>query len=137
MSPSDRRSVVVERDLAFPVAQVWEALTQPELIKDWLMPNDFRPEVDHAFSFSAEWGEVECRVTVVEPMRRLAYTWAAFDVDTIVTWTLTPSDVGTLLRMEQAGFRADQKQAIGGATGGWRRFLDNLERTLAKGGGRE
>ncbi len=137
MAPSDRRSVVVERELAFPVAQVWEALTQPELIKDWLMPNDFRPEVDHAFSFSAEWGDVDCRVTVVEPMRRLSYSWSAFDVDTVVTWTLTPTAKGTHLRMDQTGFREDQKQAIGGAKGGWRRFLDNLERTLAKEGARE
>lgn len=126
--------MIVERGLAFPVAQVWEALTRSDLIEDWLMPNDFRPEVGHVFRFSAAWGDVDCRVTVVEPMRRLAYTWTAFDVDTVVTWTLTATEKGTRLRMEQAGFRADHKDAIGGAKGGWRRFLDDLERTLAKEG---
>ena len=133
----DTRSVVVERDLAFPVEQVWEALTRPDLMKDWLMPNDFRPEVGHAFTFAAEWGDVKCLVTVVEPMRRLAYCWSAFDVETVVTWTLMPTDTGTRLRMEQSGFQVDQKHAIGGAKGGWRRFLDSLERSLAEEGAAE
>ncbi len=135
MATSNTRSVVVEREFAFPLAQVWAALTRPELIHDWLMPNDFRLDVGHAFNFSAEWGEVDCRVTVVEPMRRLSYSWSAFDVDTVVTWTLTPTEKGTHLCMEQSGFSTDQKQAVGGATGGWRRFLDNLERTLGEEGG--
>lgn len=50
----------------------------------------------------------------------------------MVTFTLTPTDAGTHLRMEQAGFRADQRQAFGGAGAGWRQFFDNLEQTLAQ-----
>jgi uncharacterized protein YndB with AHSA1/START domain len=33
-------------------------------------------------------------------------------LESIVTWTLTPTRTGTHLRMEQAGFRRDQEQAF-------------------------
>ncbi|RNF33510.1 SRPBCC family protein [Paracoccus methylarcula] len=125
-------SVVVEREFAHPPERVWRALTQPELLADWLMRNDFRAEQDHRFQFRAEWGEVDCQVLEVRPMHSLSYTWSAFDVDTVVTFTLEPMAEGTRLRMEQTGFRPNQKQALGGAKGGWAAFLVNLERTLGK-----
>ncbi|MBO6636913.1 MAG: SRPBCC domain-containing protein [Roseitalea sp.] len=126
----DTRSVFVEREFAHPPEKVWRALTQPELIADWLMQNDFRLEIGHAFSFSAEWGEIDCRVEEVEFQKVLSYTWSAFDVATVVTFTLEPTTKGTLLRMEQSGFLRDQKQALGGAKGGWTAFLNNLQTTL-------
>lgn len=130
--PVKKQSVVIERHLDYPPNQVWQALTKPALITKWLMANDFRLEVDHAFQLTADWGVVDCRVLEVEPMRRLSYTWQAQGVDTIVTWTLAAIDGGTLLRMEQAGFRPDQKQAIGGARGGWPQFFDKFEATLGQ-----
>lgn len=60
------------------------------------------------------------------------YTWAAYGLDSVVTWTLTPTPAGTLLRMEQAGFRADQEQAYRGAQHGWARFIESLEQVLAR-----
>jgi uncharacterized protein YndB with AHSA1/START domain len=68
----------------------------------------------------------------------LSYTWnfthedAAYDLKSVVTFTLTPTSTGTLLRMEQVGFRPDQKQAHGGARVGWQGFLANLEQVLAR-----
>jgi len=50
----------------------------------------------------------------------------------VVVWTLTPTSAGTQLRMEQSGFRPDQKQAHGGAKAGWQQFLANLEQILAR-----
>jgi uncharacterized protein YndB with AHSA1/START domain len=44
------RSVVVERELPFPAERIWRALTQPHLIEEWLMKNDFKPVVDHRFN---------------------------------------------------------------------------------------
>ncbi len=129
-------SVVVEREFAFPPEKVWRALTQPHLIEAWLLKNDFVPAVDHRFSLRADWGTVECEVRTVEPHRTLAYTWAAHGVETVVTWTLTPAGTpagaATHLRMEQVGFRPDQKPAYGGARQGWPRFFANLEQVLAR-----
>jgi uncharacterized protein YndB with AHSA1/START domain len=72
---TELRSVVVEREIAFPPEKIWRALTQPHLIQEWLMKNDFKPVPDHRFKLTAEWGSVDCRVLEIEPNRTLAYTW--------------------------------------------------------------
>ncbi|MBB3912755.1 SRPBCC family protein [Rhizobium fabae] len=129
---TETRSVVIEREMPFPAEKIWRALTQPHLIQEWLMKSDFKPAVDHRFHFNADWGSVDCRVLEVEPNKTLAYSWGAYGLETVVTWTLTPTGTGTHLRMEQAGFRADQRQAYGGARTGWPQFFDKLEQVLAR-----
>ena len=133
------RSVVVEREIPHPPEKLWRALTQPHLMEEWLMKNDFKPQVGHQFNLRGEWGGVlDCQVLAVEPNRTLSYSWnfehedPAFNLTSVVTFTLTPTEAGTHLRMEQAGFRPDQKQAFGGAGHGWRGFLDKLEQVLAR-----
>lgn len=126
------RSVIIERELGFPPEKVWRALTRPELLADWLMESDFQSVVDHRFRFVAAWGSIDCQVLHIEPERVLSYTWQGEGLETVVTWTLDPTGTGTRLKMEQSGFRADQKRAYGGAKGGWPRFLDNLEAMLGK-----
>jgi uncharacterized protein YndB with AHSA1/START domain len=137
---SGTRTVIVEREFPHPPEKLWRALTQPHLIQEWLMKNDFKPEVGHRFNLRGEWGGVlDCEVLTIEPNRTLAYTWnfahddAAFNMQSVVTFTLTPTRSGTSLRMEQAGFRPEQKQAFGGAKLGWQQFLGKLEQLLAKG----
>ena len=125
-------SVTVEREIPHPPEKIWRALTQPHLIEEWLMKNDFRPVVGHRFDLRADWGSVGCQVLAVEPNKTLAYTWGAFGLETVVTWTLTPTSTGTRLRMEQSGFRPDQPQAYHGAQHGWQRFLANLDQVLAR-----
>ncbi|WP_411032763.1 SRPBCC family protein [Shinella sp. BYT-45] len=138
-APAQRRSVVIEREIAHPPEKVWRALTQPHLMEEWLMRNDFSPVVGHRFRLHGDWGGVlDCEVLVVEPNRTLSYTWnfahddPAFDLRSVVTFTLAPTDGGTRLRVEQEGFRPEQKQAFGGAKQGWQRFLENLEQILAR-----
>jgi uncharacterized protein YndB with AHSA1/START domain len=133
------RSVIVEREFAFPPEKLWRALTQPHLIEEWLMKNDFKPEVGHHFNLRGEWGGVlDCEVLALEPNRTLSYTWnfahddAAYNLQSVVTFTLTPTSTGTHLRMEQAGFGPQQKQAYGGAHAGWQKFLSNLDQLLGK-----
>lgn len=125
-------SVVLEREIPHPPEKIWRALTQPHLIAEWLMKNDFKPQVDHRFSLTAEWGSVDCQVLEVEPNRTLAYTWGDSRLKSIVTWTLSPKGAGTHLRMEQTGFRPDQPRYFQGAQAGWPRFFDNLEQVLAR-----
>lgn len=129
---SETLSVVVERELPFPPEKIWRALTQPHLIEEWLMKADFKPVVGHRFDFRANWGAVDCEVLTVEPNRTLTYTWEALGLESVVTWTLTPAGTGTLLRMEQTGFRPDQQQAYHGARAGWPRFFEALEQLLAR-----
>lgn len=126
-------SVVVEREIPHPPERIWRALTQPHLLEEWLMKNDFKPVLDHRFSFRGDWGAVDCQVTAVEPSKTLSYTWAAYGLESVVIWTLIPTKTGTHLRMEQMGFRPDQQQAYQGAKVGWQRFFASLEKVLARG----
>ena len=126
------QSVVVERDLAFPPDRIWRALTQPHLIDEWLMKNNFKAEPGQAFTMSGDWGSVDCKVLTNEPGKTLSYTWAGMGIDTVVTWKLTPTATGTRLRMEQTGFAAGQERARDGAEHGWKQFFENLEIVLAK-----
>ena len=141
MTATETRSVVVERDIPHPPQKLWRALTQPHLIAEWLMKNDFAPAVGHKFNLRGEWGgTLDCEVLAIEPNRTLSYTWdhahadPAFNLKSVVTFTLTPTPAGTHLRVEQKGFRPDQRQAFGGALQGWRKFLGNLEQVLAQAG---
>ena len=131
-SAAETLSVVVEREIPFPPEKIWRALTQPHLIEEWLMKNDFKPVVDHRFNLRADWGSVDCQVMAVEPNKTLSYTWAAYGLESVVTWTLTATGTGTHLRMEQSGFRPDRPQFYQGAKAGWPRFFANLEQVLAR-----
>ena len=125
-------TVVVEREFAHPPAKLWRALTTPHLMAEWLMESAFAPVVGTRFQFRADWGTVDCEVRVVEPERRLAYTWDAYSLKSVVTFTLEPTAAGTRLRMEQTGFRPNQTPFLEGARAGWPRFLDSLDALLAR-----
>lgn len=129
---SEDRTIVVEREFPHPPEKVWRALTQPHLVAEWLMENDIVPIAGRDFSLSAEWGAVECRVREAHPPRILSYDWKTKDLDSVVTWTLDPTPKGTLLRMEQTGFRPDQRSFFRGASVRWPQFLEALDGVLAQ-----
>lgn len=136
---SETLSVVVEREFSHAPEKLWRALTQPHLIEEWLMKNDFQAKKGHRFNLRGDWGGVlDCEVLEIEPHKILSYTWnyahedAAYNLQSIVTFTLTPTSSGTLLRMVQSGFRPSQKQAYGGAKLGWQQFLTKLEQILSR-----
>ena len=129
---SETKSVIVERELPVPPEKLWRALTQPHLIADWLMQNDFAATSGHRFRFTADWGSVDCEVLTVEENRTLSYSWAAMGLDSVVTFTLSPTLTGTHLRLEQTGFKPGMAQAYGGARVGWNNFLDRLGQVLEK-----
>lgn len=113
-----QRDIVIELFFPHPTAKVWEALTTPELLAQWFMKNDFKAEVGHHFNFrdkprpGVAWdGIVYCEVLEVVPQKKLAYSWkggpkpGVINLDTTLTWTLTPQDNGTLLKLEHRGYR--------------------------------
>jgi uncharacterized protein YndB with AHSA1/START domain len=129
------RTLVIERVFLHPPEKLWRALTENPLITQWLMNNDFEPVVGRKFQFRSEpvpnWdGLIDCEVLIVDPLKRLSYTWSSLGLDSFVLWTLTPVEGGTHVRMEHSGFRPDQQAAYQGATYGWQKFLGALERVL-------
>ncbi len=132
------KSIVVERDMPHSPEKIWRALTTSELIADWLMDNDFEPVVGRKFQFRARpmpgWsGVTNCEVIEADAPRRLVYRWgdgteSDSGLSTLVTWTLTPTATGTLVRMEQSGFRPHDEGGYQAMSGGWPRILEGLER---------
>lgn len=130
------RTLVIERELQHPLEKVWRALTQGPLIQEWMMDNDFQPVVGHKFSFRSTpvpgWnGVIESEVLDIEPNRKLSYSWSSMGLASIVVWTLAATSSGTLVRMEQSGFRTDQDAAYKGANYGWQKFIGGLDRVVA------
>jgi uncharacterized protein YndB with AHSA1/START domain len=113
-------------DLPHPPQKVWRALTDPTLLAEWLLPVlDLHLEPGAAFTFKTEpypgWdGSVQCRMLEIEAQRKLSYSWSVPALDTVVTFTLTPTAAGTRLVLVQSGFTPSQKQARGGARYGWK-----------------
>lgn len=133
---TDTRTLVIERELPYPPEKVWRALTEGPLVKQWLLDNDLEPVVGHKFNFRSppmpQWnGVIDCEVLAAEPNEKLSYTWNSLGLESVVVWTLEAREGGTLVRMEQSGFRADQDYAYKGANYGWQNFIAGLERVVA------
>lgn len=129
------RTLVIEREMPHPQEKIWRALTEGSLIEQWLMMNDFKPAAGHRFTFRANpvpgWnGIIDCEVLLVEPYSRLSYGWASMGLESVVTFTLTPTEGGTHLRMEHSGFPSEESASYKGAKYGWTSFIGNLERVV-------
>jgi uncharacterized protein YndB with AHSA1/START domain len=135
---SQTESIAFDFDLPHPPEKVWRALTDPALLAEWLLPAvDFKLEPGAAFRFKTQpypgWdGTVQCRVVEIQPHRKLVYTWSVPFLDTVVTFTLTPTASGTRLSLVQSGFKPDQKREFRGARYGWKMMGGKLVDLLAR-----
>ena len=94
---------------------VWEYLTKPELLEQWLMKTDFQPIVGHKFHFIGECNNddkavAHCEVLEIKPYTHLSYSWQTNSIKdnkpytSKVVWTLTPKDNGTEMQLVHNGF---------------------------------
>jgi uncharacterized protein YndB with AHSA1/START domain len=131
-------AISFEFDLRHSPEKVWRALTDPTLLAEWLLPViDLNLAPGAAFTFKTQpypgWdGTVNCQFVEIEPHRKLSYTWSVPFLDTVVTFTLTPTESGTRLSLVQSGFRSDQKQEFGGARYGWKMMGGKLVDLLGR-----
>jgi uncharacterized protein YndB with AHSA1/START domain len=137
---SQTETISFDFDLNHKPEKVWRAITDPALLTEWLLPVvDLKLEPGATFAFRTQpypgWdGVVNCRMLDIEPQRKLSYSWVVGDMvlDTVVTFTLTPTASGTRLSLVQSGFKPDQKQNSGGARYGWKmmgaKLVDLLEK---------
>jgi len=139
---TDTQQIVVDEVLPHTPGTIWRTLTTGELIGRWLMvPTGFAPVEGTRFTFQTKpagaWdGVIHCEVLAVVPNRRLAYAWRSGDegnvgygapLDTVVTWTLTPVDGGTRLRLVHAGFVMPKNQsAFSSMGGGWPKVVQSI-----------
>lgn len=142
-----QRAIRIKWFLAQPPEKVWFCLTDPEMISQWLMENDFKPVAGHKFNFYTKAipkmnfdGIVYCEVLEVIAPRKLVYTWrggpapGVITLDTLLTWTLQPKDGGTELLLEQTGFKGFGNYIASIFMGsGWRKkILRRFEALLNK-----
>jgi uncharacterized protein YndB with AHSA1/START domain len=129
-----------EFDLRHSPEKVWRALTDPVLLAEWLLPVvGFTLEPGAAFAFKTQphpgWdGVVNCRMLEIDEKKKISYAWVVGDMvlDTVVTFTLTPTAAGTRLSLVQSGFKPDQKQNFGGARYGWKMMGGKLVDLLGR-----
>lgn len=129
MSEATGSSIHVDQFLGHPPARVWAALTDPEKVARWLMPNDFRLAVGHRFTFRTDPrpgfdGVVHCEVLAFEIEKMLRISWVSMGrLDTTVTWRLEAEGKGTRLFLDHEGFAPDDpmQQRVRRILGsGWR-----------------
>ncbi|HEX6313729.1 MAG TPA: SRPBCC domain-containing protein [Gemmatimonadaceae bacterium] len=137
--PSQIETIAFEIELDHPPEKVWRALTEPELLAQWLLPVADQLQLAPGAEFTLKtqpypgWdGTVNCRFVEIEKFRTLRYTWTVPFLDTVVTFTLTPNDTGTRLTIVQSGFTAEQKRESGGARYGWKTMGGRLIDLLAR-----
>ncbi len=136
--PSQDQTLALDFELQHPPERVWRALTDPALLAQWLLPVlGFRPEPGAEFSFRTEphpgWdGVVNCRVLAIEAYRKLSFTWGVPFLETVVTFTLTPTASGTRLSLVQSGFQPSQRREFGGARYGWTMMGERLVTLLGR-----
>jgi uncharacterized protein YndB with AHSA1/START domain len=116
-----------------PPETVWEYLTKPELMQQWLMKNDFQPIIGLDFQFrtnpipSLDFdGIIYCKVLEIVPFKRLSYSWKCgpgegkITLDSIVVWKLQPKEKGTEVILEHTGFaKKENLDFYNGFLHGW------------------
>lgn len=137
---SQTDAIAFEVELQHPPKKVWRALTDPVLLAEWLLPVvGFELAPGTTFTFNTQphpgWdGVVRCRILESVAEKKLSYAWVVGDMElnTVVTFTLTPTASGTRLFIVQSGFKPDQKQNFGGARYGWKMMGEKLVDLLAR-----
>jgi uncharacterized protein YndB with AHSA1/START domain len=139
-APSQTETLTFEFELPHSPEKVWRALTDPALLAEWLLPVvQFKLDSGAEFSFKTQpypgWdGTVNCQFLEIEPHQKLSYSWVVSDMslDTVVTFTLLPTALGTRLSLVQSGFKPTQSQNFGGARYGWKLMGGKLVELLAR-----
>ena len=48
------REIKISREFDYSVDVLWVAITDPKAVEQWLMPNDFHPQLGHQFTMKTE-----------------------------------------------------------------------------------
>jgi uncharacterized protein YndB with AHSA1/START domain len=104
------REILLAEEYRHPPEKVWRLLTDSAALERWLMPNDFVPEVQQAFTMTTAPrpgfdGIIRCKVLELDPPRRMRWSWRAGSIDSTVTFELSPTENGTRLTLRHDGFK--------------------------------
>ncbi len=135
----------IKQNYFFPnkLETVWEYLTNSELLEKWLMPNDFKPILNHQFTFKTNPlpqfncdGIFHCKVIEIEPMKKLVYSWnsdsgeGSLNLLSTVEWTLLEKDNGTELQLIHSGFTNENFEIYSAMMNGWKENVEKIMKNL-------
>ncbi|WP_084439563.1 SRPBCC family protein [Dyadobacter alkalitolerans] len=127
----EKNSIVTERIYNAPIEKVWKAITDKAQMKEWYFDlSEFKPEKGFKFSFSGGDDKVqflhECEILIVEPPKKLAYSWTypEYEGYSVVTFELfEEGPKQTRLKLTHEGVDSFPKNnpnfAVSSFTGGW------------------
>jgi len=141
-SPAATCDIVVDEVFPHAPETIWKTLTDGPVMGRWLMPpTGFAPVEGTSFTFqttpAGEWdGMIRCQVLEVVENQRLAFAWKGghegnkgygAPLDTVVTWTLSPAEGGTRVRMVHSGFvLPTNESAFSNMSQGWKKVVPNM-----------
>jgi uncharacterized protein YndB with AHSA1/START domain len=137
---------IIQHQLFYPHPPevVWEYLTNPELVSQWLMPGDIRPVPGHEFQFTVKPmpemdfdGNIYCKVLEVILFKKLSYSWKlgpgnGVFTDSTVNWTLTAQDNGTQVLLVHRDFKGHENLLIfASMEKGWLKNMNKILQILS------
>ena len=136
------RSIEIEQEIPAPPAEVWEALTTGEGLKNWF-PADARVEPGVGGSIWLSWGpgmEAEAPITQWQPGRRMGWEERYGEdadgrpIKVAVDFHVEGREGVTVVRLVQSGLSADAQwdEMYDSLVDGWTYFLFNLAFAFAK-----
>lgn len=119
------------RTFEHPPQAVWQALTQPARLAQWLAPGRIEPRLGGAvrLDFADSGTVIDSRVSAFEAGRTLEYSWSASGEPLRpVRWDLAAASQGTALTLV---LTTPPGEDPGRACAGWEAHLEMLQAALA------
>lgn len=137
---------VIEREVSItaPIERVWSLVTKAEHLGTWFGEAGANVDLRPGGRIEVRWDGhgLDGVVAAVEPTSRFAFWWRQVDVadgielgtgnSTLVEFTLSADDGGTVVRLVESGFDAlelpvgDRADMHAAHTGGWEREIGEL-----------
>ena len=124
-------------EIAAPVERVWQVMTSPGMIDEWLGCLDFKAEIGHLFYMQPDAakrsvgdvsGATHCQLLRLDPRSEMAFSWFYPDSPkTEVSIRLSPTPGGTRVELTHAGWDQFDEQEIRAIrealANGWKSFV--------------
>ncbi len=131
------RPVTISQPLEASPGKIWEALTNPDRMRQWFFNNilDFRPEPGFATEFNVQSGERvfihQWKVLEVVPQKILVLDWryGGYSGRSVVTFEIITTQGKTHLRVTHEGLESFPQNvpelSRESCRGGWAYFIGN------------
>ncbi len=132
--PDIKRTIIIDAH----IEKVWNAISTSDGLAVWLMPNNFKLEMDYEFTFRSApkngWnGITNCKVTEINPPYRLAFTWCGNNMEQYVSFDLVKLEENrTEFTLIHAGWTEKNQIIRDIMYDGWNHIIENLSEKMVR-----